>query len=187
MDVVALRRVARGMLTPAPWLLAATLIAAAYVSHGARDVRAAHRWLAQLGVAAPVALVVAQATTSATPFPSEVFTIAGAGAYGALPAALLTWLAWTLGALLEYGLARRSARDLAPRTARAHGPAWLARWPVEHPVFLVCARWLPMGAHVVNVAAGVRRVPVLRLLWTAALGSLPTAVLWATVGASVTR
>ncbi|MCZ7677674.1 MAG: VTT domain-containing protein [Sandaracinaceae bacterium] len=74
-------------------------------------------------------------------------------------------------------------RGRRPRGARRAPAGVDPPLPLDHPAFLVCVRWLPMGFHLANVAAGARGVPARRQLWIAAVGSIPGAVLWAGVGA----
>ena len=85
--------------------------------------------------------------------------------------------------MIQYGLARRSVKDVDLDARLERLPAWLRRLPVTHPMFLVAVRWFPLGFHVANLTAGARRVPPLRQLWIAALGSIPGAALWAGIGA----
>jgi uncharacterized membrane protein YdjX (TVP38/TMEM64 family) len=141
----------------------------------------------RLGPGAPFALLAFQTALATTPVPSEVIALASAAAYGWGLGALMTWVGWTLAAMIQYALARRSARRERTPTLRAiRLPAFLRRFPLDHPVLLVCVRWLPMGFHFANITAGLRRVSVRRQLWTAALGALPGAIVWAGIGAGVT-
>ncbi|HBQ10919.1 MAG TPA: hypothetical protein DEF51_06970 [Myxococcales bacterium] len=87
--------------------------------------------------------------------------------------------------MIQYGLARKSTSSAAAEAGLARLPAWLRRFPVGHPAFLIIGRWIPMGYHVVNVMSGIRRVPARRHLWCAIVGSVPGAVVWAGVGAGV--
>ncbi|MFK7987052.1 MAG: TVP38/TMEM64 family protein [Sandaracinaceae bacterium] len=173
--------------TPAPWLLLAFGL----------GVWAVHRWVtdiggpevidARYGIAAPVVMVGIQTLLSAAPFPSELWALASSALYGWLPGTVMTWAGWTMGSMIQYGLARRGMDDLAatgPLDERlARLPAWLRRLPLTHPVFLVVVRWFPMGFHLANLTAGARRVPAGRQLAIAAVGSAPGAALWAAIGA----
>jgi uncharacterized membrane protein YdjX (TVP38/TMEM64 family) len=175
----------RALLKPGPLLVLAFLIAAFF----------AHGWLQQMGgpralvdrcgVGAPIAMVGVQAALAAAPFPSELVALASSATYGWALGALMTWVGWTIGSMIQYALARRSAADVSLDAKLARVPAWLKRFPIDHPVFLVCVRWLPMGYHLANVAAGARRVSPWRQLWVAALGSIPGAIIWAGIGAGV--
>lgn len=177
--------------TPAPWLLVAFALV----------VWALHRWVtdiggpevidARYGLAAPALMVGIQALLSAAPFPSELWALASSGLYGWLPGTAMTWAGWTMGSMIQYGMARRGAHDLTDRDSlrdrRSRLPPWLRRLPLTHPVFLVVVRWFPMGFHLANITAGARRVPAGKQLVIAAIGSLPGAAIWAAIGAGAAR
>ena len=74
------------------------------------------------------------------------------------------------------------ARDFDFEHARTRLPSWLNQFPVEHPAFLIVARWLPWGPHLVNSAAGVYGVPLARHGWCAAVGIVPQALFISAVG-----
>jgi uncharacterized membrane protein YdjX (TVP38/TMEM64 family) len=154
-----------------------------------------HRWVESIGgpsaltercgVGAPLAILGLQSALAAAPFPSELDALASSATYGFTIGALITWAGWTIGSMSQYALARRSAADVSLDEKLARVPAWLKRFPIDHPAFLVCVRWFPMGYHLANVAAGARRVHPWRQLWVAALGSIPGALVWAAIGAGV--
>jgi len=176
----------RALTKPGPWLVVGFLVAAFFLERWVTAIGGPDALVARCGLAAPVAMIGIQAALSAAPFPSELFALVSAATYGWLIGSAMTWAGWTIGSMIQYGLARRGTQDLALEARAAKLPGWLRRLPLTHPAFLVCVRWFPMGFHLANVAAGARRVPVLRQLWIAALGSIPGAVLWAGVGAGVT-
>ena len=99
--------------------------------------------------------------------------------------ALLNWCAWMGAAIVQYGFGRQVAHDFDVEDRMQRLPAWVQRFPFDHPVMLICARWFPMGATLVNMGAGVRRLPIGRLLWCAALGCSVQAVAIAAVGAGL--
>lgn len=175
----------RALLKPGPWLVLAFLAGAIALDRWVETIGGPEAVVGRFGCAAPAAMVAIQAALSAAPFPSELFALVSAAAYGWLGGAVMTWAGWTLGSMIQYGLARRSAADVSLDERVARLPAWIKRFPLTHPVFLVSVRWLPMGFHLANLAAGARRVPAHRQLWIAALGSIPGAALWAGIGAGV--
>jgi uncharacterized membrane protein YdjX (TVP38/TMEM64 family) len=114
---------------------------------------------------------------SFSPIPSDVVAFATSLVYGFWLGALFGWLAWMAGALIQYAAVRRAARRLDVEALRARLPAWLREFPVDHPAFLICGRWFPLGPHIVNTAAGALRVPLGRFTWSAAVGIAPVSVL----------
>jgi len=157
-------------------LLLVLLLALAWVVLDLFDARGGvERVAGSLGPAASGMLVPLQALLSVTPFPGEAVAFVICGLHGFWAGAALVWLGWMLGGFVQYGLARRIARDF--ELDRARLPGWLQRFPVEHPVFLIVGRWLPGGFHLVNTAAGALKVPLWRHAWSAALGIVPPALL----------
>lgn len=174
----------RGLL-----LVGAFLVGAFFLDRWVDSIGGPEALVARYGLVAPAVMVLIQAALSAAPFPSELFALVSAATYGWAFGSVMTWAGWTLGSMIQYGLARRGVADMAlgdrmkERLDRL--PGWLRRLPLDHPVFLICVRWLPMGAHFANLTAGARRVPVTRQLYVAAIGSIPGAIMWAGIGAGV--
>jgi uncharacterized membrane protein YdjX (TVP38/TMEM64 family) len=166
-------------------LVVAFLVAAFFVHRWVESIGGPSALTERCGVGAPLAMLGLQSALAAAPFPSELVALASSATYGFTIGALITWAGWTIGSMIQYALARRSAADVSLDEKLARVPAWLKRFPIEHPVFLVCVRWLPMGYHLANIAAGARRVHPWRQLWVAALGSIPGALVWAAIGAGV--
>ncbi len=175
----------RALTRPGPWLIAGFLAGAFVLYRWVEASGGPAPLIERFGVVAPAVMVAIQAALSAAPFPSELFALVSSAAYGFWIGTLITTLGWIGGSMIQYALARRGAQDLelAPKLERL--PGWLRRVPVTSPWFLVTVRWLPMGFHLANAVAGARRVPPLRQLWVAALGSLPVAAFWAAVGAGI--
>ncbi|MCB9594628.1 MAG: VTT domain-containing protein [Sandaracinaceae bacterium] len=175
----------RTLCRPGPWLVVAFLAGAFGLERWVDSIGGPDALVERFGLLAPAVMVAIQAALSAAPFPSELFALVSSATYGWLAGSVMTWAGWTIGSMIQYALARRGAADVDLDERVAKLPAWLRRLPVTHPVFLVCVRWLPMGFHLANLAAGARRVPAKRQLWIAALGSIPGAVMWAGIGAGV--
>lgn len=168
---------------PGFWWVMAFLAAAALLERWVSAVGGPDALMERYGLATPALVVLIQAALAAAPFPSELWALASSAAYGWLAGSVMTWAGWTLGSMIQYGLARRSAKDLDLDARLERMPERLRRLPVTHPLFLIAVRWFPLGFHVANLTAGARRVPATRQLWIAALGSIPGAILWAGIGA----
>jgi uncharacterized membrane protein YdjX (TVP38/TMEM64 family) len=115
------------------------------------------------------------------------FGIANGTLYGVAEGALISWLAWMVSAAIQYLVARRTALDLDLARRLEELPAWLRRFPLDHPAFLIGARWFPMVGPIANVAAGALGVSMLRLMWCTALGAAPVAIGLAAFGAGMLR
>jgi len=114
----------------------------------------------QLGWPGAVGLVVAQALIAVSPFPSQVVAVPIGATYGFRLGAPLIWTGWMLAALLQYGLSRRTADDIDLGPLLERTPEWMRRFPAGHPLFLIVARQLPIGPHIVNISAGALHVPL---------------------------
>jgi uncharacterized membrane protein YdjX (TVP38/TMEM64 family) len=147
----------------------------------------AERVAVALGPGAPLVVVPVLGVISATPFPSEILAVPTASLYGVWWGSWIIWSAWMLAALIQFSVARRTARELEFDATLARLPRWLRRFPVSHPVFLICARWLPLGPHLVNSAAGAYDVPLSRHLGCAAIGIAPQALFFSGLGNLVFR
>ncbi len=134
----------------------------------------------RFGTSAMWFLVPAQIVVSASPVPGELVAAVSIGVYGFWLGAFLCWLGWVGGSFLEYGLVRFMVRDLDadPKTLERL-PGFLKRLPADHPAFLIFGRYVPYGAHAVNIAAAMKGVPFGRFAWTALLAIGPSSLLFA--------
>ena len=171
--------------SPAVLALLFILVSTAAVVAGVRAAGGPEALALRLGPAAPYVAVPVLALISATPFPSELFVIPLAGIWGFHWGAWMTWLSWLGASFIQYFLARRASRDLGFDELDARLPRWLRRFPVSHPVFLICGRWFPWGPHLVNTAAGLARVDLVRYSWCAVAGIAPQAVFISAVGNAI--
>ena len=136
----------------------------------------ADRIAQQLGGPGAAALVVAQALIAVSPFPSQIAAVPLAVMYGFWCGSVLIWTGWMLAAVFQYWLSRRTADDIDLNSWLDRTPRWMRRFPASHPLFLIIARQLPIGPHIVNISAGVLHVPLWRHLWCAAIAVVPEAV-----------
>ena len=139
----------------------------------------------RFGSMAPLVSIPVHVLLSATPFPSELIGVANGSVYGLWHGTICSWIGWWCGAVLEYTLVRRGAREIQWTDAASRLPEWLRRFPVAHPVFLIVGRQLPFGFHAVNVLAGLTGVSPRRQGICAAISNLPYAFLSAAAGAGL--
>lgn len=112
---------------------------------------------------------------AAPAIPGEFAALTTVSIYGFALGAALSWAGLIMRAWLEYGLAHTLG---AAEPVSIHRlPAWLRRFPANHPVFLVAGRWMPLGNHIVSVVAGLHGVPLWRFTWASALGLVPFVLL----------
>lgn len=138
------------------------------------------------GILAPAISLCVHTALNTTPVGDLLpWGIANGAVYGLAQGAFLSWLAWLGSALLQYRIAKRTAHDFNLESKIGDLPKWLRRFPVEHPAFLITARWVPMGGALANAAAGAFDVKMSRLVWCTAIGALPPALVLAAVGAGV--
>ncbi len=141
----------------------------------------------QLGWPGLAMLVGAQALIAVSPLPSQIVAVPLAVMYGFWFGAVLIWTGWMLAAVLQYWLSRRIADDVDLNSLLERTPRWLRRFPASHPLFLIIARQLPIGPHIVNISAGVLHVPLWRHLCCAAIAIVPQAVFVSGISVGVFR
>lgn len=131
------------------------------------------------GFALTIVLVPLQTliSLSLSPIPSDVVAFSLALIHGFWAGALLIWLAWVAGALIQYSLARRVTDEGVLDNLLEKAPHWLRRFEARHPLFLICGRWFPLGPHIVNTAAGIKNVPIGVFVLSAMVGIAPVALL----------
>lgn len=141
---------------------------------------------ARYGLFAPAITVTAHLMVNAAGVGELIpWSIANGAVYGLALGAPLTWIAWMGAALVQYRVARRVGQQAELEDKMERLPAWLRRFPVGHPAFLIAGRWVPLGGPLTNVAAGASAVPLGRFVCCAALGYAPEAMLNAAIGAGL--
>lgn len=181
-----LRRIVR---SPGVWCIVLVIAAAWFAQQSIGVVGGAEALRERFGLTALVPLVIVHGLVSVSPLPSEVIAFTNSMVFGFALGVLANWSGWMLGAVIQYRLVRRTTSDLGldEPMQRFRLPRWLQSLPVQHPVFLICSRWLPFGCHIANTAAGAAAVPLWRHLWCAAIGILPLAVIVAAAGSGTAK
>jgi uncharacterized membrane protein YdjX (TVP38/TMEM64 family) len=175
----------RGRALVTGGLIAAVVLAGYVVWRWLEAIGGVEALFDRFGSLAPLVSIPVHVLLSATPFPSELIGVANGSVYGLWHGTICSWIGWWCGAVLEYTLVRRGAREIEWTDAASHLPEWLRRFPVAHPVFLIVGRQLPFGFHTVNVLAGLTGVSPRRQLICAAISNLPYAFLSAAAGAGL--
>lgn len=142
----------------------------------------------QFGAWAPLLVAPAHLLVTITPIGEFVpWGWANGALFGTATGALLNGCVWISASLVHYAFGRRMARDFDFNRRADKLPAWLRRFPVDHPIFLICGRWFPMGSLLANTAAGTARVPLRRFVTCIVIGTIPQALLIAGGGAQLIR
>lgn len=139
----------------------------------------------RFGTAAGALLVPTQVVVSVSPVPGEIVAAIQVAIYGFWVGSALCWMGWLGAGFVEYGLVRWTAAEVSDPASLERLPAFLRRLPADHPAFLILGRFLPFGAHVVNVTAGLHGVPLWRFGWTSAVALVPTSLVFAAVARGI--
>jgi uncharacterized membrane protein YdjX (TVP38/TMEM64 family) len=176
----------RVLRTASIWVVVGALVVGYFLAQGVHSLGGPEGVRDRFGVVAPLVTGSLQLVLTPTPFPSDVICVAHGTLYGFWLAVPLNWFAWWLAALFEYAVGRRARRDFELDRHVGRLPAWLRRFPVEHPAFLILGRQVPWaGGHVTTLIPGALGVPFGRLAWCSAVSILSGAVLFAAVGAGL--
>ncbi len=140
----------------------------------------------RFGLLAPAVTVPLHGIVAVTPFPSDVMGVANGAVYGFWGGALLSWIGWFLASFVQYGIGRRVQQDFDVAGWMARSPARLRRFPVEHPAFLIGARYVPYaGGHLATLLPGALGVGLRRFAWCTAVALVPQSLVVAGVGAGL--
>ncbi len=135
---------------------------------------------------APAVTVPLHALVAVTPFPSDVVAMSNGAVYGFRLGAALSWLGWFAASFVQYAIGRRAGRDFDVEGWLARSPDRLKRFPVDHPLFLILARFVPyVGGHLATLVPGAVAVPLWRYAWCTAVALVPQSLVMAGVGAGV--
>jgi len=173
-------------------LLLAALVAVGFgISRAVEAAGGPEAIRARFGLLAPLVSALVHGPLAASPFPSELFALSHGALYGFWLGALVGWAGWVLGSAIEYAVLVRWSTPVAGEAVGRSLPAWLparlTRFSASHPVFLIGARQLPGGYHLVNVVAPLAGVPFRRYLWCSCVSQIPTALLIAAAGVGLLR
>jgi len=181
-------RITRVLTSPSFYLLFIVLVIGTLVggwlvsNYGPKDV---HRLLGQW---APLLTVPIHIIVALSPIPSDIISIANGAVYGFVTGTVLSWFAWWIAAILEFGLGYRVRTDLHIVDHTEKIPKWMRRFPVSHPLYLIGARQIPwIGGHITSFVPGASGVPLKRFVWCSAIAVIPGAIVMAAIGAGLMR
>jgi uncharacterized membrane protein YdjX (TVP38/TMEM64 family) len=141
-----------------------------------------------LGKWAPLVTVPIHIIVAVSPLPSDIVSIANGAVYGFAAGTGLSWFAWWIAAILEFGLGYRVRADFHFEDHINRIPKWLRRFPVSHPVYLIGARQIPwIGGHITSFVPGASGVSLKRYVWCSAIAVIPGSIVMAAIGAELMK
>ena len=141
-------------------------------------------WLERGGPTAALVGILLLTIDVLLPVPSNVVMLANGALFGVVVGTLLSLLGSMGATVAAFAIGRRGGSILdafVPVGERRRADDLLARWGV---VAIIVSRPLPLLAETVMVLAGASTLGWGRAMWSAALGLLPTCLLYALVGAT---
>jgi uncharacterized membrane protein YdjX (TVP38/TMEM64 family) len=138
-------------------------------------------------LAYPLAVAVFALVASAPFSVTDALAIMNGAIFGPLKGTLIDTVGLVLAALLGYWINRHASRlfDLHEYLQRL--PAWVKRFPVGSPSFLLAVRVIPgLGGTVATATAATFRVPVWVHVWTMCAIAVPLCALLTIFGDRVT-
>ncbi|MEA2310537.1 MAG: hypothetical protein QOE28_505 [Solirubrobacteraceae bacterium] len=173
-----------GALAAFGLLLAIHPVRDAVSAAGHGDLKALRAQLDSLGGWAVLLLIGIALVHVVLPFPAEIPTAAAGFALGFAIAFPLMLVAWVISCLCGYGIARVAGAPALDRLAGAERMAQADRLVERGGAgVLVAVRLVPLIPYtLVSLAAGATRVPLVRFVWTTAVGIAPLTALTALLG-----
>jgi uncharacterized membrane protein YdjX (TVP38/TMEM64 family) len=135
----------------------------------------------------PIAIAIF-AVVAAAPFSiTDALAVMNGAIFGPLWGSVINAIGLVLAALLGYWINRHASHLLDLESAIARLPAWVKRFPVGSPGFLLSVRLIPgFGGTVATASAAAFRVPVWVHVWTMCAIAIPVCTLLAIFGHGLT-
>ncbi len=173
------RRIAALAIVIGSFLLAALVI---------RYQPAVEHYIRSIGVLAyPLATVIFVAVASAPFSVTDALAIMNGALFGPLWGAVVNAIGIVLAAIVGYTIAARASALLDLEKALERLPAWVKRFPVGSPAFLLSVRVIPgLGGTLATSVAATFKVPLLVHVWTMSAIAIPLCTLLAIFGDRVT-
>lgn len=117
---------------------------------------------------------------------ATILTLAGGFAFGALPAALYVNIGATTGAAWAFLITRYLAGDLIQNRYGERLRAFNTEMDHHGQNYLLTVRFIPLFPFfLVNIAAGMTRIPLSTFLWTTSVGILPGGFVYTYAGSQL--
>ncbi|MGP6189211.1 MAG: VTT domain-containing protein [Vulcanimicrobiaceae bacterium] len=131
----------------------------------------------------PLAVLVFAIVASAPFSVTDALAIMNGVLFGPLWGSVVNAIGLVFAALAGYAIARRTSQLLELEKNIARLPAWVKRWRVGSPPFLLAVRIIPgLGGTIATQTAAAMRVPVFVHVWTMCAIAVPICTLLAIFG-----
>lgn len=135
----------------------------------------------------PLAIVIFAVVASAPFSVTDALAVMNGSIFGPVWGSIINAIGIVFAALLGYWVNRRAQHLLDLEQTLAHLPAWVKRFPIGSPMFLLAVRVIPgLGGTVATATAAAFRVPVWVHVWTMSIIAIPICVLLAIFGDRLT-
>jgi uncharacterized membrane protein YdjX (TVP38/TMEM64 family) len=168
-------------------LLAASFALAAFVIRDQPYVEHLIRSIGR-GVAIPIATVIFALVASAPFSVTDALAIMNGAVFGPLWGSIINGVGIVIAAVIGYWINRHASHLLDLEAALAKLPAWVRRWRVGSPMFLLAVRIFPgFGGTVATATAATLRVPIWIHVVTMSAIAIPVCTILAIFGDRVTE
>ncbi len=171
-------------------LAALALLAASFLLAGFVIAKQPHieHLLRTLGPVAMLLAIAVFAIVASAPFSvTDALAIMNGAIFGPVKGSLINAIGLVLAALLGYAINMHASRMLDLERYLERLPAWVKRFPVGSPIFLLAVRVIPgFGGTIATATAATFRVPVWVHVWTMCAIAVPICTLLAIFGDRVT-
>lgn len=135
----------------------------------------------------PLAVAIFALVASAPFSVTDALAIMNGAIFGPLWGSVVNAIGLVIAALLGYWINRRASHLLDLDDALKKLPAWVKRFPIGSPMFLLAVRVIPgLGGTVATATAATFKVPVWVHVWTMCAIAIPLCTLLAIFGDGVT-
>lgn len=171
-------------------LCAIALLAASFTVAGvviAKQPQVEHL-LRTLGPFAALLAILVFALVASAPFSvTDALAIMNGAIFGPIEGSIVNAIGLVLAALLGYAINRHASHMLDVEAYLHRLPAWVKRFPVGSPLFLISVRIIPgFGGTMATATAATFRVPVWVHVWTMCAIAVPICTVLAIFGDRVT-
>ncbi len=141
-------------------------------------------YIRHIGFAAyPLAIVIFVAVASAPFSMTDALAVMNGSIFGPLWGSVLNAVGLVFASMIGYWINRRASHLLDLEAALEKLPAWVKRFPVGSPAFLLSVRVIPgLGGTIATATAATFKVPIWVHMWTFCAIAIPICTILAIFG-----